>query len=132
MDQKTVAFIVIGMIAFVIGGSEALTCYSCNSTSAGGPKNCLDPFSATGVSKCTGTTCVKGWAKAQGVTAVFRGCNPTPVDKDQCVDASGEGFSAKGCVCRSDYCNDAGILKPTYKMLVAVATVMAITWVNKI
>lgn len=131
MNQKLVASVVIGVIAFVIGGSEAVTCYSCDSRTS---SNCLDPFSASGVGICTGPTCTKGWASGSGVTVVIRGCDPTPVGSDLCVDASTSGISAKGCVCRGNLCNDGGTLKPLSKIVVAgmIATIMAITWVNKI
>lgn len=124
-----VVFIVFGMVAFMIGGSEAITCYSCNSTTT---TNCLDPFSPTGVHTCTGAACLKALVSVSGTTFVTRQCHPNEAEKDLCLDTSGEGISGKGCVCRSDNCNDAGMLKPTYKILVAVFTVMAITLVNEI
>lgn len=66
MDPKVVACAVFGITAFVIGGSEADTCYSCNSTTT---TSCLDPFSASGVSTGTGESCAKGWASVSGIIA---------------------------------------------------------------
>jgi len=131
MDQKLTALILIGLIAFVIGGSEAISCYSCDSRTS---SNCVDPFSASGVSTCTGATCTKAWGTGSGVTLVIRGCDPTPVDKDLCADVSASGVTVRACVCKSNNCNDGGMLAPMYKTVVAVmiAAIMAITWVNKI
>lgn len=63
MAQKLAALVAIGVIAIVIGESEAIQCYSCAVTIS---SSCLDPFSKSGVATCDGEACTKSIASAAG------------------------------------------------------------------
>src|SRR6218665_3989499 len=67
MDSRLI-FVVIGVIAMAFGRSEAITCYSCESTS---DSKCLDPFKSEGVNTCQGATCTKGWVNALGMVIIL-------------------------------------------------------------
>ena len=70
-----------------------------------------------------------------GVTVVMRDCISDPVGMDLCADVTEAGAKGKGCVCRTDYCNDGQLVKPTlYNVVigVAIATVTTIGWMNQI
>jgi len=66
MDPKLVALVAIGVIASVIGGSEAIKCYECQSKGSG---KCFDPFSKSGVNICDGKVCRKVRGLEPGITA---------------------------------------------------------------
>lgn len=130
MDSKMILVVVIGVIAVMIGHSEAITCYSCISINS---TNCLDSFKADGIRLCQGAACVKGKGTESGVTVVSRDCLTEPVQKDECAEVTKSGFKGFACVCRSDKCNDGQIVKPTIINVfvgVAMVAVMLITWLK--
>lgn len=123
--------VVIGVIATALGRSEAITCYSCLSAS---DSSCLDPFKSSGIKTCKGAACTKGKATSSDVTFVIRGCIPIAFENDGCADETVEGARGILCACRTDYCNDGQLVKPTlYNVVigVAMATVTAIGWIKK-
>ena len=69
------------------------------------------------------------------MTVVIRDCRSEAVEKDECADVTVSGIKSKGCVCRTDLCNDGKLVKPTlYNVVngVAMATVTAFGWMNQI
>jgi len=94
-------FGVVVIVLFVLSrdGVNAVTCYDCASEDS----SCKDPFSSSGVAKCTGATCVKISASAYGVSAVARTCS-TSTD-DQCTSDSFGGAKETTCYCNTDLCN---------------------------
>ena len=70
-----------------------------------------------------------------GVTFLMRDCSPDAAGSDECADATIAGLKIKGCVCRTDYCDDGQLVKPTFYNVfigVAITAVTSIAWMNKI
>jgi len=68
-----------------------------------------------------------------GVPGVIRNCSSGLIESDKCEDVNDVDVKAKSCYCKTDYCNDGQLVKPTACSVVigvSIATVTAITWMN--
>jgi len=93
---QLVALFAAVTVAVLIGSSDAVRCYECDSRNP----NCFDPFKSTGIRTCTGAGCYK--AKADGVIRRLCGQN---AGYARCETDTYQGYKGTACVCYGDYCN---------------------------
>ena len=70
-----------------------------------------------------------------GITVVVRKCSLDSVPKDFCGDVTVSGLKVRACVCKTNYCNDGQLVKPSiYSVFIGVAmvTVTVIVWKNQL
>lgn len=118
-----------------------VTCYDCYTVASTGKvsSNCNDPFNENVIPTCVGSTCTKYYSDCRltpelcqpsQVRIVVRGCSNSSILNDNCGTTSYSKGKAVSCVCNSDKCNEAQVMRLSNKMAVALIVIVLSTIFN--
>jgi len=126
------SLVLILTVALMVGGSEAITCYNCNSVDTPGCGATITNPAA--IPTCSGAWCGIGTTVNTNPTVYVRECgqDTLPAGTNTCASLTVQGIATYDCVCdTNDFCNVASANLP-YGASLILATSAAVILLAKL